>query len=336
MPIDPSGPPRRSLAGAVVSTVPLVLLPFAVNVASDSLPGGAQRWAWLSWPVIIVLVAVSWRLGGAPSAPPPAPDSTADRPPWPPPADDRPPRADPWPPRTDAWPPRAGDWFPGPDGSPRAAGSPPRPADPSPRTAGWAQGPAPSARPAPYRPAPPRPRPSSRPWRILAVPVAASFTGVLLSQFDVIGVHAPFLAAMLILLIAVVLCFAEVITPRRVPRGVAAGLLYALLAGAAVWRWDSSRADLWYVAESSAILGAGIYLASRVRDPRTSRRVLPGVVLALLGWAAMGVLFAIYHQKNSDTAVANTAFFACLSTVVAGTIATGLQTAADRDPPLRP
>jgi hypothetical protein len=163
------------------------------------------------------------------------------------------------------------------------------------------------------------------------VPVAASFTGVLLSQFDVIGVHAPFLAAMIILLIAVVLCLAEVVAPRRVPRGVAAALLYAVLAGGAVWRWDSSRADLWYVAESGAILGLGIFLAARVRDPRTFRRVLPGVVLALLGWGAMGVLFAIYHRKDSDTAVANAAFFACMSTVVAGTIATGLQTAADRD-----
>ncbi|WP_305790253.1 hypothetical protein [Symbioplanes lichenis] len=316
MPIDPSRPPGegrgRSLAGAVVSTVPLVLLPFAVNVASDSLPGGAQRWAWLSWPVIIILVAVSWRLGtpGAPPAPPPpspSPPPTYSPPPMysPPPTYSPPPAYDPPPTYT---PP------------PHSYGTPPR-------RAGWVPN------PAPHRPAPPpRVRPSDRPWRILAVPVAASFTGVLLSQFDVIGVHAPFLAAMLILLIAVVLCLAEVITPRRVPRGVAAGLVYAVLAGAAVWRWDSARADLWYVAESSAILGAGIFLASRVRDPRTSRRVLPGVVLALLGWAAMGVLFAIYSQKNDDTAVANAAFFACLSTVVAGTIATGLQTAADRDP----
>jgi hypothetical protein len=39
MPIDPHGPHRgsraRSLAGAVLSTAPLVLLPFAVNVVAN-------------------------------------------------------------------------------------------------------------------------------------------------------------------------------------------------------------------------------------------------------------------------------------------------------------
>jgi FtsH-binding integral membrane protein len=160
--------------------------------------------------------------------------------------------------------------------------------------------------------------------------MAGALTGVLVSQFHLIGVHPPFLAGVLIVVIAVVLCLAEMINPRRVPRGVAAGLTYTVVAGMAVWRWDSSRADLWYVAESGVILGLGVFLATRVREPRTFRRILPGVVLTLLGWGAMGVLFAIY-QGDDETAVANAAFFAGLATVVAGAIATALQAVAARD-----
>jgi uncharacterized membrane protein YedE/YeeE len=162
--------------------------------------------------------------------------------------------------------------------------------------------------------------------RWLAVPLAGTFTGVLLSQFHLVGVHAPFLAAVLIVVIAVVLCLAEVITPLPVSRGTAAGLTYTIVAGIAVWRWDSSRADLWFVVESGVILSLGVFLATRVRERRVFRRVLPGVVLALLGWCAMGVLFAIY--EGEETVVANAAFFAGLATVVAGAIATALQAMA--------
>ena len=165
--------------------------------------------------------------------------------------------------------------------------------------------------------------------RWLAVPIAAAFTGLLLSQFHLVGVHAPFWAGVLIVIIAVVLCFAELITPLPVPRGVAAGVTYTVLAGMAVWRWDSSRADLWFVAESGVLLGLGVFLATRVREPRTIRRVLPGFVLALLGWGAMGVLFAIY--QGEETVVANAAFFAGLATVVAGAIGAALQAVANRD-----
>ena len=115
-------------------------------------------------------------------------------------------------------------------------------------------------------------RAAPRPLRWLAVPVAGTFTGVLLSQFHLVGVHAPVLAAVLIVVIAVVLCFAEVITPLPVPRGAAAGLTYIVVAGIAVWRWDSSRADLWFVAESGVILSLGVFLATRMREPRAWRR----------------------------------------------------------------
>ena len=174
-------------------------------------------------------------------------------------------------------------------------------------------------------------RVAPRPLRWLAVPVAGTFTGVLVSYFDLIGVHAPVLAAVLIVVIAVVLCLAELLTPRRVPRGAAAGLTYTVVAGLAVWRWDSSRAGLWFVAESGMILALGVFLATRVREPNTFRRVLPGVVLALLGWGAMGVLFAIYAGKDDDTVTANAAFFAGLATVVAGAVAAALQAVAHRD-----
>jgi hypothetical protein len=301
MTIDPHGPAReirsRPLAGAVVSTVPLVLLPFAVNVASDSLPGGAQRGAWLSWPAIIVLVVVSWRLGavggaappGNPTGPAPAPGGAADG-------------YGPAAPGPLPWHPRAGVRAPG-------------------------------SRPArlPHPQVPFAVRSSPRPLRWLAVPVAGAITGLLLSQFHLVGVHPPFLAGVLVVIIAVVLCFVELISPRRVPRGAAAGLAYVLVAGAAVWRWDSSRADLWFVAESGVILGLGVYLATRVLEPVAWRRVVPGVVLTLLGWGAMGALFAIYQGDESDTTVANAAFFAGLAAVVAGAIATALQAVAARD-----
>lgn len=310
MPIDPR-PPRenrtRPLAGAVVSTVPLVLLPFAVNVASDNLPGGSERWAWLSWPAIIILVVLSWRLGAAPGVPPdPAPAPEVATGPSPPPSAP-----------------------PGP--APVFEAPPPHPWHP--RPGAWPQAPAPAPAWRPHGVPPPRAVPHSRPSRSLrwlAVPVAGTFTGLLLSQFDLIGVHAPFLAAMLIVVIAVVLSFAEVVTPLRIPRGVVAGLTYVILAGSAVWLRDSSRADLWFVAESGVILGLGVFLATRVREPNVYRRVLPGVVLALLGWCAMGVLFAIY-QGDRETAVGNAAFFAGLSTVVAGAIAAALQAVAGRD-----
>jgi hypothetical protein len=161
------------------------------------------------------------------------------------------------------------------------------------------------------------------------VPVTGTFTGVLSGYFDVIGVQVPFVASLLVIATAAVLCFAEVITPLRVPRGAAAGLTYTVLAGMAVWRWDFSRADLWFVAGSGVILGLGVFLATRVRDPRVVRRLLPGVVPAVLGWCGMGVLYAIYQDEV--TTVANAAFFANLATVVAGTIAAALQAVDGRN-----
>jgi hypothetical protein len=335
MPMDPHGPPQgsrtRSLAGAVVSTVPLVLLPFAVNVASDNLPGGAQRWAWLSWPAIVILVALSWRLGAAPGAPAPG----APNPPGAP-GPTHSPSAPAGPASVPSAPPDSGPGFGAP---PRSAYAP----DPAARPFPWppradfpAPRPVPAGRPhgghppgaAPYGPVP-GPPVAPRPPRWPAVPIAAAFTGVLVSQFHLIGVHAPFLATVLIVVIAAVLCLAEVISRRPVPPGTAAGLTYIVVAAMAVWRWDSSAADLWFVAESGVLLGLGVFLATRVREPRPLRRVLPGVVLALLGWCAMGVLFAIY--RGEETAVANAAFFAGLATVVAGAIATALRAVADRD-----
>jgi hypothetical protein len=314
-----------------------------VNVASDSLPGGAERWAWLSWPAIIILVALSWRLGAVPGAPAPsarAPGAPASGGPT---DSAPPPGAPPGPTSQPFGAPSGSTWAPGdatgyrtdPAPDPASGAGPWYDPGPAPGPFSWhppADGPAawpaaadgPAAWPAPaVRPRTPR---TSRPWRWLAVPLAGTITGLLVSQFHLVGVHPPFLAGALIVVIAVVLCLAELITPRRIPRGTAAGLTYTILAGMAVWRWDSSRADLWFVAESGVILGLGVFLATRVPDARAFRRVLPGVVLTLLGWFAMGVLFAIY--QNEETVVANAAFFAGLATVVAGAIATALQTVA--------